>query len=43
MKKVKIRHTDRANIGDAINSYIVREVLSYDPVLADANIARLLI
>ena len=36
MKQVKICYTDRANIGDAINPFIIREVIGYEPVLADA-------
>ena len=36
MKEIKICYTDRANIGDAINPYIIRDVLGYEPVLSDA-------
>lgn len=35
MKKVNICYTERANIGDAINPYIIKEVLQYDPIVSD--------
>ncbi len=41
MEKIKICYSDKANIGDAINPYIVREVLGYEPVLADAYHCRI--
>lgn len=37
MKEVKICYSDKRNIGDAINPYIVREVLHFEPILTDAN------
>lgn len=36
MREVKICYSDKANLGDAINQYIVRNVLGYEPVLSDA-------
>ena len=36
MNPVKICYTDRANIGDAINPYIIKNVIGYEPVLSDA-------
>ena len=35
MKKINICYTQRANIGDAINPFIIKEVLKYDPILSD--------
>lgn len=36
MKQVKICYSDKANLGDAINPYIVKSVLHYNPVLSDS-------
>ena len=36
MKQIRICYSDETNIGDAINPYIIREVLGYEPVLTDA-------
>lgn len=35
MKEVRICYSDKANIGDAINPFIVKNVLGHEPVLTD--------